>query len=303
VNPYRLRAYLLWLIVVIIWGIAGPVIKLTLNGLPSDVFLAYRFFLSSLVTIFLIPFGILKFPRNSKILLNVFLYGFLTSTASLGLLFWGTEKTTLLDMSIISILGPIITILFGYYFLKETITSREKIGIAIAIIGSLIILIEPILDIRDGLGSVFGNILIIGSLLLGTLSIVILKKLLRENISPIALSNVSSLIGFVTLLPFILLKYRVAFLSSALINLPLIYHLGVFYMAFLSGTLAYALVNTAQKSIEISESALFAYLYPIISAIFAILLLGDKLTMPVIIGSIITFLGVAIAELKKRRYN
>lgn len=302
-NPYRLRAYYLFLIVVLIWGVAGPVIKLTLNGLPSDVFLFYRFFLSSFLTILLIPFGILKFPRKPKIILNVVIYGFLTSTASLGLLFWGTEKTTLLDMSLISIVGPIITILFGYYFLKETITIKEKVGIAIAILGSGIILIEPILDIRDGLGPVFGNILILGSLITAALSTVILKKLLRENVSPITLSNSSFLIGFLTLLPFVLIKYKFAYLSFTLLNLPLIYHLGVFYMAFLSGSLAYSLVNIAQKTIEISEAALFAYLYPIISAILAILLLGDKLTTPVIIGSIITFIGVAVAELKKRRYT
>ncbi len=299
-NSYRLRACYLFLIVVLIWGAAGPVIKLTLNGLSPDIFLLYRFFLSSLVTLFLIPFGILKFPRNSKILLNVFLYGFLNSTVSLGLLFWGTEKTTLLDMSLISILGPVITILFGYYFLKETITLKEKIGIAIAIIGSGIILIEPILDIRDGLGPIFGNILIFGSIITAAASTVILKKLLRENINPVALSNISFLIGFLTLVPFILIKYKIVYLTTVLFNLPLVYHLGVFYMAFLSGTLAYALVNTAQKSIEVSEAALFSYLYPIISAILAVFLLGDKLTLAVVIGSTITFVGVAVAEIKKR---
>ncbi|PJA42810.1 EamA family transporter, partial [Candidatus Woesebacteria bacterium CG_4_9_14_3_um_filter_39_10] len=42
-NPHRLKAYILLLIVAVIWGIAGPVIKFTLGGFPPLLFLTYRF--------------------------------------------------------------------------------------------------------------------------------------------------------------------------------------------------------------------------------------------------------------------
>ena len=74
-------------------------------------------------------------------------------------------------------------------------------------------------------------------------------------------------------------------------------------MAVVSGNIAYILNNMGQKTIELSEAAPFAYLYPIFSAILAVILLGDKLTTTIIVGSIITLTGVVIAETKKRRYT
>ena len=47
-------------------------------------------------------------------------------------------------------------------------------------------------------------------------------------------------------------------------------------MALVSGTIAYWLDNMALKTIELSEAALFAYIHPAISAMAALILLGDK---------------------------
>src|SRR3989339_1380557 len=125
----RVKAYLMLLGVALIWGIAGPVIKLTLTGIPPLLFVTYRFFIAS---IFALPFLIPKLYNIKKNFWLLLLYGFLNSTATLGLLFLGTDKTTLLDMSLLSLLGPILMILFGYFFLKEHVTAREKIGIVVA---------------------------------------------------------------------------------------------------------------------------------------------------------------------------
>lgn len=300
-NPHRLRAYLLLLIVAVIWGIAGPVIKLTLKGLAPDIFLLYRFFLSSLIALpFFAVYGI-KISPKPKILLMTFLYAFLNSTVTLGLLFWGTNKTSLLDMSLISIFAPLLIILGGFFFLKERITSRERIGIAIAFLGSFLIIFEPLLRAKNGTGQLSGNLLIFASLSAGAASGVLLKKLLRENISAFTLSSLSFLVGFISLLPIVLLRYSSSYLINLISTTPLSFHLGVVYMAVFSGTIAYTLVNLAQKTIELSEAALFSYLHPIFSAILAIFLLGDKLSIPVIIGSIITFSGVFVAEIKANR--
>ena len=84
-------------------------------------------------------------------------------------------------------------------------------------------------------------------------------------------------------------------------NLALPYHLGVWYMALISGTLAYALWIRGQKSIEISEAGVFAYLVPIFAAPLAVLWLGETITTPFIIGSVVVAIGVYIAETKKKR--
>jgi len=295
-NKFRLRAYVFLLITSIISGVAGPVIKLTLRQLPFDVFLFYRFFISSLVIIALLP-------KKPSVLIYFLIYGFLNSTVALGLLFLGTSKTTLLDMSLISILGPIATIVVAHYFLRDHLTKRAQLGSFIAIIGAAFIIIGPFLSTGDDVGQISGNVLIIIYLIVGALNSIILKRLLRIGVDPLSLTNMSFFIGFISFFVIILVQGKLTDALNIIKNLPLPYHAGVFYMALMSGTLAYFLGNVAQKSIEVSEAAIFSYIFPVISAIFAVLLLGDKLTLEIVAGSIITFVGVFLAETRKRSYN
>ena len=296
----RVKAYLMLLGVALIWGIAGPVIKLTLTGIPPLLFVTYRFFIAS---IFALPFLIPKLYNIKKNFWLLLLYGFLNSTATLGLLFLGTDKTTLLDMSLLSLFGPLLMISMGAFFLKEHVTTKEKIGIAIAFFGSLIIALEPISHNGQGEQRLLGNLLIFGSLICGATSGLLVKKLMRENIPPLFLVNWSFIVGFVTLAPFVLFSKSFTNDLSLLGEIKPVYHLGVIYMALVSGTIAYWLDNMALKTIELSEAALFAYIHPAISAMAALILLGDKITTQLSLGAVVAIIGVGIAEIKKRRYN
>ena len=102
--------------------------------------------------------------------------------------------------------------------------------------------------------------------------------------------------------PFVFFSFFILY-TKFIYNIPTSAWLGIIYMAVVSGNIAYILNNMGQKTIELSEAAPFAYLYPIFSAILAVILLGDKLTTTIIVGSIITLTGVVIAETKKRRYT
>lgn len=300
-NPARARAYIELLIVSVIWGIAGPVIKYTLGGFDSLTFLIYRFGLSSIVAI--ASFILLKtrLPKDRKTLWDLITYGFLTSTVALGFLFFGLENTTVLDMSLITLAVPLLVMIAGVVFLNEHVTKREKIGMAIALAGTFLTIIEPLLQDGNGALRLSGNVLIIGYLIATAWSAVLAKEVLRAGVSPLTMTNVSFIIGFLSLLPFALIANRHSLI--AIPSVPLPYHLGVFYMALLSGSLAYYLGNKAQKTIEIGEAAVFAYLYPIFSTPLAVVWLGEKITPTFWVGAVVITIGVMVAELKKKRYN
>lgn len=301
-SKSRLTAYLMLLLVAAIWGVAGPVIKFGLGGLSALPFLTYRFFLSSILA--LLSFLILKphIPKDKKILLAVLLYGFLNSTVTLGLLFFGLEKTTVLDMTLITTMTPLVIFFFGARFLHERITTQEKLGMGIALLGTMTILFEPILRTGNGLLQFSGNILIFIYLIFTSVTTVLAKKLLRLDVSPLTMTNFSFIIGFLSLL-YLSFFFGADKLLVDIKNLALPYHLSVVYMAILSGNLAYFLANKAQKTIEISEASVFSYLYPIFAAPLAIFWLKEKITPIFVLGAIVIIIGVIIAEYKKRRYN
>lgn len=299
-NSARKNAYLMLLVVAAIWGAATPIIKFTLGGFDTISFLTYRFGLSTLFAVLAFIYLKQHIPKDKTILLKLLGCSFLTSTVSLGFLFFGLENTTALDASLITLTSPILITVAGAMFLKEHVTHREKIGLSIALVGTALTVIEPILQNHGGI-RLSGNVLILGYLISAAWASVLAKELLRNGVSPFVMTSSSFIVGFLSLLPIYLISNDSPLAQITSTAWP--YHLGVFFMAFLSGNLAYYLSNKAQKSIEIGEASLFSYLYPVFSTPLAVIWLGEKVTPIFITGGVIIVLGVILAESKKKRYN
>ena len=302
VTSTRTRAYLLLLIVSAIWGAAGPIIKYTLGYFDPITFLTYRFFLTSLV---LIPIWFFVEPHHhlttlsSKDWVIIILSGLLGSTGNLLPLFYGFSLTTSLDGTVISSSSPIITALAGIYFLRERVTRREQLGLLTAFLGSVIIVIQPFFKTGQIFtGSMAGNLLVLLSNFTWTAYVILTKKGLRDNLSPLFLTTSMFFLGFLSLIPLFII-HNSLFISP----LPVSAHLGVIYMALISGALAYFLYQKGQKSIEASEANLFSYLSPLFAFPLAYFWLHEPLTVYMLSGSAIIALGVGIASWKPHPLN
>ncbi len=305
-NPARLRAYIYLAIASAIWGIAGPVIKFTLKELPPFTFLAYRFFLTSIVLSPLIFTKGFEFPRKAKTIGLFVLIALLGTSVNIGLLFWGLNLTTVLDQTIISMIAPLGVIAFGYLFLKEHVTGIEKWGIFIAVVGTAFIIFQPLLEANSvvfAYKNLFGNILTLLSNF-AWIGYVIFSKIGLKNykFEPLSLTIGSFIIGFFTILPFSIIESgsfaRAVYLIKA-VSFPT--HTGVIYMALLSGALAYFLYQLGQKTIEASEAILFTYLQTLFAIPLAVFWLKETITTPFILGTVLTIFGIGVAEYKRRK--
>jgi drug/metabolite transporter (DMT)-like permease len=302
-NPARKRAFIELLIVAVIWGVAAPIIKYTLEGFSPVIFLTYRFFISTVIALIIFAATGIKFPKNPKVLWVTLLNGFLISTVSLGLLFLGTAKTTSINSNIISAMTPVMIAIAAVFFLKERIGKRESIGILIALAGTLITVVEPLYTSSAGFGQLTGNLLVFAAVIITTVTAVLAKIILRDNVDALFATNISFVIGFITILPIALINHSPTNILNTIYSAPLGYHLGVFYMAVVSGTLGYFLWHKAEKTIEISKVNLITYLYPIFGTPLSVFWLKEKITPLFIIGAAVMASGVFLAEWKKRRYN
>lgn len=299
----RFKSYLLLIIVAAIWGIAGPVIKYTLPDFPPMIFLTYRFFISSLLMLPIVLVLKPKFPRSRREIAMLTVAGLLGSTINLGLVFLALEKTTVLDITVIGNTSPIFVVLGGIIFLKERVSRKEALGIIITFLGTLAIVIQPLFE-----GNLFASRALIGNLLAVAANVtwvfyvVITKKELRHKVDNLLMTTYMFVLGFITSLPFALYQSKGALnLLLSVSTAPLLPHLGVWYMAVLSGSLAYFLYQEGQRKIEASEATLFGYLSPLFAAPLAVFWLKEKITLPFVIGTSIVILGVFIAEYRKGR--
>lgn len=287
----------------IIWGIAASVIKFTLQGISTVPFLTYRFGLAAIFGLLFILYKRENIFKGLSNFLELTLYGVLVSSVSLGLLFWGLEKTTVVEETLITATTPLVTAIFGVLLLREHVTKRERIGTTIAFLGTLFVILEPLLNHGLKEVHVMGNVLVFLYVVVTAVASIMAKRLLRSGISAITLTNFGFIAGFVSMSAFSYFTGQGLFPISEVINLPVKYHLGVIYMALISGTLGFFLWNAAQKTIEVGEAALFSYLLPIFSIPVAVFWLGEEITIPFVVGAIIVAVGVAIAELKGKSYN
>ncbi|KKU92365.1 hypothetical protein A2702_00250 [Candidatus Amesbacteria bacterium RIFCSPHIGHO2_01_FULL_48_75] len=300
----RLRANLMLLTVAVIWGFAVPVIKFTFNYFDTITFLTYRFFLTSLI---LIPLLAITQPRTWSALaslsrrewLTFIIGGLLGSTLQLGLLFWGLDLTSSLDGSIINSASPILVSLAGYYFLKEHITPREKLGQLIAFIGTIFVIIQPVFESgRIFSGTLIGNFLVLAGTL-AWVGYVLLTKRQLGHLSPLLLTTNMFFLGFVSMSVIALIFKNPITIYFSLLTSPPAAHLGVLYMVVFSGSLAYWLYQKAQKIVEVSEANVFLFLPPVFTAPLAYFWLGEHITWPAILGSAIIAAGVYVAETRK----
>lgn len=291
-NKNRLRAYLALILVSLIWGIASPMIKYTLNFITPYSFLFWRFLFTSLIFLPIFLYFLKKQPIKSKDIPWLIFLGFLSTPLNLILLFIGYEKTTSMDGVLISATAPIFITLGGALFLKEQVTKIEKIGLTIAVIGSLIAVSQPIFEGNLFKGNLVGNLIIFLSVI-AWVAYVLLAKKKALKYSPVLLAATGFFTGLVAIFPLAFHENSLQVFSFNALG-------GILYMTLFSSVIAYTLYAYGLSLIEASEATLFAYLQPVFAAPVALLWLGEKVTFPFIAGAVIISLGVFISEYKQR---
>lgn len=302
-SKARVRAYLLLLIVSVIWGVASPLVKYTLTWFSPLIFLTYRFFISSIVS--LIIFGIkpVSLPKRADDKLLIFVTMMLSTPLALGLFFLGLSKTSALSGSLITAGAPILLVAAGALFLKERITKIETLGIIVTIAGTFLIAIGPLVfnATANHLGTSEGNLIMVLATIADLTATLFSKICVNRGITTRILAHGQFILGFVLFLPLLFFFHPVQSVITTILTAPWQAHAGVLFMALISGSLAYWLRDVSLKSVEVSEAAIFTYLQPVWSAILAVLWLGEPITTSYVVGGSVLIAGVALSEYHGRR--
>lgn len=301
----RATAALFLLLVSLMWGAASPIVKWTLTWFDPWLFLTYRFALSTLIALPYLYFTKAKLPKKTSDQWLVLLTGFISAPLSLFLFFEALDKTTALSGSLITAAGPLFLIMGGVLFFRDKISRNEKIGIGIAITGTILTVVGPLImnGHADTLGKLEGNGLMLLAVLTDIVAALLSKEAMKKGINATLVAQTQFIIGFCLFLPLLFLRQSPEMAWSTISNAPLQAHLGVLYMALISGTIAYTMRNIAVKTIEVSESALYVYLQPLWAAILAVIWLRETITPAYIFGGGIIAIGVFIAERKRNKQD
>lgn len=274
----------------IIWGAAYPIYKWSLQDIEPFTFVFLRFFIAALI---IIPFAAKSLhidKADYKKLVGASLAG-----VSLTVSFWffGLLLAPSINAPIIGASGPIFILIFAWFFLHEKLKTKTIVGTVISLLGVVFILIQPFLQHTVN-GSFVGNLFFILATLCGVIHTVLVKQLAAKY-NLLALTFWTFLIGSIAIMPLALYEtYRFGFLQD--ISAQGLFGIG--YGAIFSAAAAYSLLAFGLKYIKANEAGIFAYIEPIIAALVALPLLGEEITSTYLLGAILVFLGISIAETK-----
>ena len=295
----RLQSYIYLTATAAIWGIGAVVIKVTLDHLEPFTFLAYRFILTGLVVIPLFLIELQKHGVQLKQIPEMIKLDFFGVVLHLCLIFIGIDLTSALEASVILSMVPIFTIIGGILFLREKVSKFEIWGVSIAVIGTALIVLEPIFSGESlQFANVTGNLILIGANITSTYFALQSKIDLRNHYNPWMITLVGFLIAPIFFIPLSILEQPLNQLPAVISSIPITAHLGVIYMSIISGIIAFYIRQLGFRDIDASEAGIFSYLNPVFGAPLAILWLNESINTVFIIGTFLIICGVILAEYK-----
>lgn len=299
----RTTAAFYLLLVSLIWGAASPIVKNTLQWFDPWLFLTYRFAISTLIALPYLALSHARLPKKTSDQWLVLATGFVSAPLSLFLFFEALDKTTALSGSLITAAGPLFLILGGVLFFRDRIQKNEKIGIGIAIAGTILTVIGPLIlnGHSDTLGKLEGNSIMLLAVVTDIIGALMSKEAMKKGINATLIAQTQFIVGFAIFLPLLFLRQTPEAAWTTITSAPWQAHMGVLYMAVLSGIIAYTMRNIAIKTIEVSESALYQYLQPLWAAILAVIWLREAITPSYIAGGLVIAVGVYIAEQQRTK--
>lgn len=281
------KAILALIIANLIWGLAAPIFKWSLESTPPFTLAVLRFGLSALI---FLPLAKGNFSIKGKDVFTLVIMSFIGSL-HISFFFLGLENTNSINAPIIASSGPIFIILFGILFLKDKVKSKTLFGAFLGLLGVLTIIVLP--SIEQGFdSSIIGNIFLVFAMFASVVYALLLKKLMK-NYKVATIAFWTFLITTLGFMPMFFSEIQsVGFLP--IINSQVIG--GVVFGTLFSSALAYFLQMWAMKKISVEEAGLFTYIDPVAAILIAVPLLGEVPTVHFFVGSILVFLGIFIAE-------
>ncbi len=272
----------------IIWGAASPIFKWSLENITPFTLAYWRFAVASLL---LFPFCWKHLNFNKKDLPKLILLSLSGIFFNITFFFFGLQFAPSINAPVIASSAPIFIYLFSIFILHEKAKSKVLLGTLVSFLGVLVIVIQPLLN-RLGDLSLLGNILFLLATI-GAVGHVIISKNLLNKYKPVTITFWSFVIGSISFLPFYLyevIKY------DTLQHLNINGISGLVFGILLSSLAAYYLYAWGMEKMKAQEVGLFTYIDPIIAGVIAIPLLGEEITLIFLLGAILIFAGIFIAE-------
>ncbi len=286
------RLYLYLALTILIWGNSFVVVDIAIRDGASPTLIAMARFIiaSSIFGAFILwrkPKGIERSDMRTFLFLAFIGIGVYYIFQYYGIKFAGPSISAIL----VTLLCPIVIFAMSYYRLGERMNNAQRLGLCVSAIGSYFVITNGTVEFMSNWEMIVGGMFGVVCAAFWAIYTVEGKKIVKKY-DPFVSTGYLAILGTLMLVPFSLVDAQL----TQPVVFPLSFFLAAVYLGVLCTVLGYVFWFKALTGLTASSTGATLYFEPVVTIVFAWLLLGQSIGWAAGFGGILVAVGVLMVN-------
>lgn len=282
------------------WGLMAPLAKFVMIGgaVSSLVMTDLRVF-GAMILFWIFSFFQKPEHVGHKDLMKLFVASLLAIVFNQGSYIFGVGMTSPVDASIITTSMPLIAMILAAIFLKEPITSKKILGIAVGASGALLLILgssQASGTTVKGDNPLLGDVFVLLAQCSYAFYFVLFKNFVTKY-SAVTVMKWMFTYAFICLLPF---SYS-SLLATDWLALDGARIASILFVVVGATFLSYILIIVGQKNLRPTVAGMYNYIQPLVATIVAICWGMDSFNLTKVLSVVMIFGGVWLVTSSRSR--
>lgn len=284
----------------VMWGLMSPLAKIVMaGGIITPLVLTDLRIFGAMVLFWIASFFQKPEHVHHKDMALLLGASLLAIVFNQGCFIFGVGQTSPADASIITTSMPLWAMVLAAFFLKEPITGKKVLGIALGAGGALLLIMGSQTGnhvAKSGDNPILGDLLVLTAQLSYAFYIVLFKNFVQKY-SLVTIMKWMFTYAFIFALPF---SYSdLVSTDWAALELPAIGSIA--YIVVCATFLSYMLIVVGQKCLRPTVAGMYNYVQPIVACLVSICLGLDSFNLTKGMAVVLIFGGVYLVTISKSR--
>lgn len=210
------------------------------------------------------------------------------------LVYVGLQTTTATNGVLLNTTNPVLIILISWMFLRQSLRAWQTLGVALALLGALIIIMRGDLQTLRSLRFTPGDLFVLAGVVCWAVYTVCLRWR-PAGLEALTFLGATVCIGVAAIAPF----YAWELSRGASMALTPTVAMSILYFALFPSVLAYIFWNRAVAEVGASTAGLFIYLMPVFGVLLSLAFLRESLYPFHFLGMALVVTGVYFATARR----
>lgn len=302
----KTRVWAMFWLVALIWGSSFMLIRIGVEAIHPLHLVLIRVGIAAIGLGLVIVFTRRHIPRDPRTLLAMVVIGIGNNAIPFTLISWGEQTVESGLTSVLQATAALFALVVAHFAFKdERITLRKLVGLGLGFCGIVVLASRNWQDGQIATGSLLGQMAIVGaSLAYATFTSLSRKVLSGGQVAPIVLAAITMISATFAEAAFILIGNLTGDIPlQTPADLSLTAFGAVLVLGFLNTFIAYLMYYEVVKGLGVARAAMVTYVVPAVGLILGVVFLGEILDAYIILGAGCIFAGIAIVNLRIRRWQ